>query len=140
MRISYILYIFICHKIHVNCSKNEFTVNWTFYQLIIWNVFLVRISTRKFRSKIEPKFLRRMTKDIQTRGKIGEFDFHCQIAYNFIAHLWSVWKFCPMRPTYPNAHEKVRYWIFDVQFSGNRSEISIILNDFWSSTIWPIQI
>ena len=39
--ISYMSFIFICHEIHVNCSKNhilEFTINWTFYQYNIWNV------------------------------------------------------------------------------------------------------
>ena len=34
-----------------------------------------------------------------------------------------------------NAHAKVRNWIYDVHFSGKRSELGIIANDFWSSTI-----
>ena len=42
--------------------------------------------------------------------------------------------------TYPNAYEKVKKLIFNVQFTGNRFEFGTIENDFWSSTIWAIQI
>ena len=42
--------------------------------------------------------------------------------------------------TYLNAHAKVKKLISDVQFSGNQFELGIIENDFWSSTIWAIQI
>ena len=43
-------------------------------------------------------------------------------------------------PTYPNTYAKVTNWIFDVQFPENWFEFDTILNDFWSSTIWAIQI
>ena len=39
-------------------------------------------------------------------------------------------------PTYLNAHAKLNKWIYDIQYPGNRFESDIILNDFWSSTIW----
>ena len=39
--------------------------------------------------------------------------------------------------TYPNAHTKVKKWIF--WFPGNWVNFGIILNDFWSSAIWAIQ-
>ena len=42
--------------------------------------------------------------------------------------------------TYPNAHAKVKKWIFKVQFPGNWIKFDIIVNDFWSSIIWAIQI
>ena len=43
-------------------------------------------------------------------------------------------------PTYRNAHAKLKKWIYDIQYPGNRFEFDIISNDFWSSTIWAIQI
>ena len=66
-------------------------------------------------------------------------------------HLWrhwyqkmwnfrSKWKVCPGISPYSNAYAKVEKWIFDVQFPGNWFEFGIIWNDFWSSTIWDIQI
>ena len=42
--------------------------------------------------------------------------------------------------TYSNAHAKVKNWIFDVQFPGNWFDFGVILNNFWSFTIWAIQI
>ena len=41
---------------------------------------------------------------------------------------------------YPNAHAKVKKWILTVQFPRNCFEIGIILNDFWSASIWDTQI
>ena len=41
---------------------------------------------------------------------------------------------------YPNAHAKIKKVISDIQFPGNRFELGIIKNDFWSSSIWAIQI
>ena len=43
-------------------------------------------------------------------------------------------------PTYRNAHAKLKKWIYDIQYPGNRFESVIISNDFWSSTIWAIRI
>ena len=43
-------------------------------------------------------------------------------------------------PTYTNAYAKVKKSIFDIQFPGNWFEFGMIENDFWSSTIWAIQI
>ena len=43
-------------------------------------------------------------------------------------------------PTYLNAHAKLNKWIYDIQYPGNRFESDIILNDFWSCSIWEIQI
>ena len=40
---------------------------------------------------------------------------------------------------YPNAHANVKKWVFGVQFPRNCFEFGILLNDFWSSTIWAIQ-
>ena len=37
-------------------------------------------------------------------------------------------------------HAKVKKWIFEVHFPGNWFEFGIIVNDFWSFTIWAIQI
>ena len=34
----------------------------------------------------------------------------------------------------PNAHAKVKKWIFNVEFLRNCFEFDIILNDFWSSS------
>ena len=42
--------------------------------------------------------------------------------------------------TYSNAHAHTQTWIFYVQFLGNRIIVGVIPNDFWSSTIWVIQI
>ena len=42
--------------------------------------------------------------------------------------------------TYPNAYAKVKNLISDVKFTGNWFEFGTIENDFWSSTIWAIQI
>ena len=39
-------------------------------------------------------------------------------------------------PTYPTAHANVWNCIFDHKFPGNRFEFGIILNHFWSSTVW----
>ena len=41
---------------------------------------------------------------------------------------------------YWNAYAKVQKWIFPCLFPGNWFKFGIILNDFWSSTIWAIQI
>ena len=51
-----------------------------------------------------------------------------------------MWQVCRGMPTYPNAYAKVKKWIFDVRFPGNCFEFDMILNDFWSSTFWAIQI
>ena len=51
-----------------------------------------------------------------------------------------MWKVCRILSPYPNAYAKVQKLIFDVHFPGNCFEFGIILNDFWSSTIWSIQI
>ena len=40
----------------------------------------------------------------------------------------------------PNAHAKVKKWIFNVEFPRNCFEFDIILNDFWSSPIWDTLI
>ena len=42
--------------------------------------------------------------------------------------------------TYPNAHARLKKLIFAAQLAGNWFEFGLILNDFWSSTIWAIQI
>ena len=42
--------------------------------------------------------------------------------------------------TYSYAHANAKWWIFDVQFPGNRIKVGIIWNHFWSSTICAIQI
>ena len=42
--------------------------------------------------------------------------------------------------THSNAHANAKKCIFDSQFPGNWFEFGIIENDFWSSTIWAIQI
>ena len=42
--------------------------------------------------------------------------------------------------TYTNAHAKIKKWIFSCWFQGNWLKFCIISNDFWSSTIWAIQI
>ena len=42
--------------------------------------------------------------------------------------------------TYPNAYTKVKKLIFDVQYPGNWFEFGIIEYDFWTFTIWTIQI
>ena len=39
-------------------------------------------------------------------------------------------RFCRWMSTYPNANAKVRIWIFDFDFSGNRFKFGIILDDF----------
>ena len=42
--------------------------------------------------------------------------------------------------TNQNAHAKVIKLVFEVQFPGNKFKFGIIGNDFWSSTIWAIQV
>ena len=58
----------------------------------------------------------------------------------FLRIFWYTRKVCRIMSTNSNAHEKIKNWIFDVQFPGNRIVFSIILHDFWSSTICAIQI
>ena len=58
----------------------------------------------------------------------------------FLHIFWYVWKVCRIMSTYSNAHAKIKNWIFDVQFPGNWFGFSIILHDFWSSTICAIRI
>ena len=58
----------------------------------------------------------------------------------FLRIFLSKWKICRKMSTYPNAHANAKKWIFDIQYPGNRFEFGIISNDFWSSTIWAIQI
>ena len=53
---------------------------------------------------------------------------------------WYMWKVCRMMSTYSNAHANIINWIFDVRFPENLFGFGIILNDFWSSKIWAIQI
>ena len=53
---------------------------------------------------------------------------------------WYMWKVCRILSPYQNAYAKVKKWIFNVWFPGNCFEFDMILNDFWSSTIWTIQI
>jgi len=53
---------------------------------------------------------------------------------------WSLWKVCRRMSTHSNAHANAKKCIFDSQFPGNWFEFGIIENDFWSSTIWAIQI
>ena len=52
--------------------------------------------------------------------------------------------FCSMNSSHwknaTHAHAKIENWIFDAQFPGNWFEFGIILNNFWSSTIWAIPI
>ena len=43
-------------------------------------------------------------------------------------------------PTYPNAHAKIKKWIFHDRFPGFWIEFGIIWNDFSSSTVWAFQI
>ena len=66
-------------------------------------------------------------------------DRKTNIAPNVDANNRSAWSrtihFC-----YFNAHAKVKKLISDVQFPGNRFELGIIENNFWSFTIWIIQI
>ena len=42
--------------------------------------------------------------------------------------------------TYSNAHANPKKWILDIQFPGNGFKVGIISKDFWTSTIWAIQI
>ena len=64
-----------------------------------------------------------------------------QTMWNFIAHLlMHVKSLSEDVPTYPNAHTKVKKWIFELRFQGNWFEFIVIVNDFWSSTILAIQI
>ena len=53
---------------------------------------------------------------------------------------WCMWKVCRRMSTCPNAHAKVIKWIFELRFPGNWFEFIVIVNGFWSSTIWDIQI
>ena len=59
---------------------------------------------------------------------------------NFLGHFSICIKILSGGFTYSNAHAKVKNWIFDVYFPGNWFSFGIISNDFWSSTIWVIQI
>ena len=43
-------------------------------------------------------------------------------------------------PIYPDAHAQVKKWVFPFRFPGKGFEPGIISNDFWSSTIWDVQI
>ena len=61
-----------------------------------------------------------------------------QKMWNFLVHLLIYMK-SRIMSTYSNAHAKVKNWIFAVQFPGNCFTFSIILNDFWSSTICGIR-
>ena len=54
----------------------------------------------------------------------------------FLRIFLSIWKVCRKMSTYPNAHANAKKGIFDIQYPGNQFEFGIILNDFWSSTIW----
>ena len=58
----------------------------------------------------------------------------------FVASKVVASKVCHIMSTYLNAHAKIKKLIFDIQFPGNRFQLGIIKNDFWSSTIWAIQI
>ena len=58
----------------------------------------------------------------------------------FLRIFWYMWKVCRVMSTYPNAYAKAKKLIFHVEFPGNWFEFGIILNDFWSSTIWAFQI
>ena len=58
----------------------------------------------------------------------------------FLRIFWYMWKVCRMMSTYPNTHAKLKKWIFEIQFPGNWFESDIVGNDFWSSSIWAIQI
>ena len=51
-----------------------------------------------------------------------------------------MFKICRVMSSYSNAHAKVKNLIFDFWFPGNRFGFGIILNDFWSSTIWAFEI
>ena len=53
---------------------------------------------------------------------------------NFLSHLLIYVK------NYPNAHAKVKTWIFNLEVPGNRFEFGFISNDFWSFAIWNIRI
>ena len=43
-------------------------------------------------------------------------------------------------PTYHSAHAQIKKWVFPFWFLGNGFGLGIILNDFWNSTIWDVQI
>ena len=58
----------------------------------------------------------------------------------FLRIFLSIWKICRKMSTYLNAHANGKKWIFDIKYPGNWFEFSIDSNDFWSSTIWAIQI
>ena len=47
---------------------------------------------------------------------------------------------CRIMSTYPNTHAKFKNWILKTPFPRNKFGFGIVWNDFWSSTIWPIQI
>ena len=49
-------------------------------------------------------------------------------------------KVCRILPSFSNAHAKTPKRIFDSHFLDNLFEFGVILNDFWSSIIWAIQI
>ena len=87
--ISYMSFIFICHEIHVNCSKNhilEFTINWTFYQYNIWNV---ENPARKFEWKFFP-FLRKLTKN-KWSSKISKTRLNGEIIIFYVENFPNIW-------------------------------------------------
>ena len=53
---------------------------------------------------------------------------------------WSIRKVCPGMSTYAHAYAKVWKWIFHVWLPGNEFGFGIVSNDFWSSTIWAIEL
>ena len=61
-----------------------------------------------------------------------------------MVYMWKVytcmWKVCRGMSTYPNAHAEDKMLIFSIWFPRNWFNFGIILNDFWSSTIWAIRI
>ena len=52
----------------------------------------------------------------------------------------NIWKICPGRLTYANAHANVKKWIIHIWLPRYWFEFGIIWNDFWSSTTWAIQL
>ena len=59
----------------------------------------------------------------------------------FLQILWWLWKkIVEGSPPTQTPTQMLKKCISDVQFQGNGSEFKIISNDFWSSTIWAVQI
>ena len=58
----------------------------------------------------------------------------------FVRISWFRSQVCPRMSTHSNAHAKIKKCIFEVHYPGNRFELGLIVNDFWSSTIWAVQI